>query len=93
MSRSLTEAEFHAFVERLDTFVRALAPRERLFLMAILARAVQPRPVEIEGYGWHQESAVCVDLAGAIWQSIAASAEAITLNPQPQPLHAATHEP
>jgi hypothetical protein len=83
---ALTEAEFRAFSERLHGFAQDLAPKERLFLMAILARASSRGDSDIVPSYWDAEWAVSGELAFAIWQSMSSPRRSISLNPQALPL-------
>ncbi len=85
MDGALTEAEFRAFSMRLFEFTQELMPNERLFLMAVLARACARPESDLDPFPGGPGGAVLTDLAYSVWQSMCFPHGATSVNPQPVP--------
>ncbi|HLJ68487.1 MAG TPA: hypothetical protein VKX16_14125 [Chloroflexota bacterium] len=81
----MTEAEFRVFADRLHQFALTLSRKERLFLMAILARASSRGDSDVETDPSDPEWAISAELAFSIWQSMSSLGRSIGANPLPLP--------
>ena len=91
MDNAMTEAEFRLFADRLHQFTLGLSRKERLFLMAILARASTRGDSDNEPALSDPEWAISAELAFSIWQSMSTLGRSIGVNPLPLP--ATEHQP
>jgi hypothetical protein len=82
---TLTEAEFHSFLARLDDFATQLAPRERRFLTTILIRATTNPPPDMLVHGAHADSLLHAYLTRALWEADRAADGFVSANPVPLP--------
>jgi hypothetical protein len=82
---TLTEAEFHVFVERFDSFTAQLTPQERNFVTTILLRACTSHAPEVLARGLHRDSAIHAHLAYALWELTRLAEGSIQVNSLPLP--------
>jgi hypothetical protein len=82
---TLTEAEFHGFIERFDNFTAGLTPQERNFITTILLRACTSQAPEVLSHGLHPDSAIHAHLAYALWELTRLADGSIPVNSLPLP--------
>jgi hypothetical protein len=82
---TLTEAEFHVFVERFDSFTAGLTPGERNFVTTILLRACTSQAPEVLGHGLHPDSAIHAHLTYVLWELTRLAEGSIPANALPLP--------